>query len=206
MTSGVEVKVTGIFPVPIYQTILSREISIEEKNFFNELERTKNAYNYNSKNNYVLNEEPLSTLKKELFLRVEDYFQKIITPKTHVLPYITQSWVNWTKSGEEHHKHAHSNSLFSGVFYIDADEEYDSIKFFKRHTYESLSIEPHEYHLFNSESWTFKVKTGDIILFPSSLGHLVESKIGDNLRTSLSFNTFIKGTIGVDVELTELKI
>tara|TARA_B100000161_G_scaffold204408_1_gene149624 strand:+ start:2216 stop:2836 length:621 start_codon:yes stop_codon:yes gene_type:complete len=206
MTSGVEVTITGIFPVPIYQTILSREISTEEKNFFNKLERTKNEYNYNSKNNYVLDEEPLSTLKKELFLRVEDYFQKIITPKTNVLPYITQSWVNWTKSGEQHHKHAHTNSLFSGVFYIDADEEYDSIKFFKRHTYESLSIEPYEYHLFNSESWTFKVKTGDIILFPSSLGHLVESKIGDNLRTSLSFNTFIKGTIGVDVELTELKI
>ena len=206
MTSGIEVKVTGIFPVPIYQTILNREISTEEKNFFNKLERTKNSYNYNSKNNYVLDEEPLSTLKEELFLRVEDYFQKIITPKTNVLPYITQSWVNWTKKGEEHHKHAHSNSLFSGVFYIDADEEYDSIKFFKRHTYESLSIEPYEYHLFNSESWTFKVKTGDIILFPSSLGHLVESKIGDNLRTSLSFNTFIKGTIGVDVELTELKL
>ena len=206
MTSGVEVRVTGIFPVPIYQTILNREISTEEKNFFNKLERTKNSYNYNSKNNYVLDEEPLSTLKKELFLRVEDYFQKIITPKTNVLPYITQSWVNWTKKGEEHHKHAHSNSLFSGVFYIDADEEYDRIKFFKRHTYESLSIEPHEYHLFNSESWTFKVKTGDIILFPSSLGHLVESKIGDNLRTSLSFNTFIRGTIGVDVELTELKL
>ena len=206
MTSGVEVRVTGIFPVPIYQTILNRDISTEEKNFFNKLERTKNSYNYNSKNHYVLDEEPLSTLKKELFLRVEDYFQKIITPKTNVLPYITQSWVNWTKKGEEHHKHAHSNSLFSGVFYIDADEEYDSIKFFKRHTYESLSIEPYEYHLFNSESWTFKVKTGDIILFPSSLGHLVESKIGDNLRTSLSFNTFIKGTIGVDDELTELKL
>ena len=206
MTSGVEVRVTGIFPVPIYQTILSREISTEEKNFFNKLERTKNYNNFNSKNHYVLDEEPLSTLKEELFLRVEDYFQKIITPKTNVLPYITQSWVNWTKSGEEHHKHAHSNSLFSGVFYIDADEEYDSIKFFKRHTYESLTIEPYEHHLFNSESWTFKVKTGDIILFPSSLGHLVESKIGDNLRTSLSFNTFIRGTIGVDVELTELKL
>ena len=206
MTSGIEVRVTGIFPVPIYQTILNRDLSTEEFSFCNDLEKVKNEFNHNSKNNYVLDEEPLSTLKAELFLRVEDYFQKIITPKTNVLPYITQSWVNWTKSGEEHHKHAHSNSLFSGVFYIDADEEYDSIKFFKRHTYESLSIEPYEYHLFNSESWTFKVKTGDIILFPSSLGHLVESKIGDNLRTSLSFNTFIKGTIGVDVELTELKL
>ena len=206
MTSGIEVRITGIFPVPIYQTTLSRELSTEEKNFLNNLEKTKNAYNYNSKNNYVLDEKPLASLKEDLFLRVDDYFQKIITPKDNVSPYITQSWVNWTQSGEEHHKHAHSNSIFSGVFYIDADEEYDSIKFFKRHTYESLSIEPYEYHLFNSESWTFKVKTGDIILFPSSLGHLVESKIGDNLRTSLSFNTFIRGTIGVDVELTELKL
>ena len=206
MTSGIEVRVTGIFPVPIYQTILNRDLSTEEFSFCNDLEKVKNEFNHNSKNNYVLDEEPLATLKEELFLRVENYFQKITIPKDNVSPYITQSWVNWTKSGEEHHKHAHSNSLFSGVFYIDADEEYDSIKFFKRHTYESLSIEPYEYHLFNSESWTFKVKTGDIILFPSSLGHLVESKIGDNLRTSLSFNTIIRGTIGVDVELTELKL
>ncbi len=141
-----------------------------------------------------------------MFLRVDDYFQKIITPKDNVSPYITQSWVNWTQSGEEHHKHAHSNSIFSGVFYIDADEEYDSIVFFKRHTYESLTIEPNEFHLFNSESWNFKVKTGDIILFPSTLGHKVESKVGDNIRTSLSFNTFVKGTIGVDKNLTELKL
>ena len=206
MTSGIEVRITGIFPVPIYQTTLSRELSTEEKNFLNNLEKTKNAYNYNSKNNYVLDEKPLASLKEDLFLRVDDYFQKIITPKDNVSPYITQSWVNWTQSGEEHPKHAHSNSIFSGVFYIDADEEYDSIVFFKRHTYESLSIEPNEFHLFNSESWNFKVKTGDIILFPSTLGHKVESKIGDNIRTSLSFNTFVKGTIGVDKNLTELKL
>ena len=206
MTSGIEVRITGIFPVPIYQTTLSRELSTEEKNFLNNLEKTKNAYNYNSKNNYVLDEKPLASLKEDLFLRVDDYFQKIITPKDNVSPYITQSWVNWTQSGEEHHKHAHSNSIFSGVFYIDADEEYDSIVFFKRHTYESLTIEPNEFHLFNSESWNFKVKTGDIILFPSTLGHKVESKVGDNIRTSLSFNTFVKGTIGVDKNLTELKL
>ena len=119
---------------------------------------------------------------------MEDYFQKIITPKTNVLPYITQSWVNWTKKGEEHHKHAHSNSLFSGVFYIDADEEYDSIKFFKRHTYESLTIEPYEHHLFNSESWTFKVKTGDIILFPAYMLHGVTPHNNLKPRKTVSFN------------------
>ena len=69
-----------------------------------------------------------------------------------------------------------------------------------------MSLLNNEFHLFNSESWNFKVKTGDIILFPSTLGHKVESKVGDNIRTSLSFNTFVKGTIGVDKNLTELKL
>ena len=35
---------------------------------------------------------------------------------------------------------------------------------------------------------------------------MVEPKIGDNLRTSLSFNTFIKGTLGNPSSLTELKL
>ena len=131
MTSGIEVRVTGIFPVPIYQTILNRDLSTEEFSFCNDLEKVKNEFNHNSKNNYVLDEEPLATLKEELFLRVENYFQKITIPKDNVSPYITQSWVNWTKSGEEHHKHSHSNSIISGVLYINAHEEYDRITFFK---------------------------------------------------------------------------
>lgn len=205
MTSGIEVRVTGIFPVPIYQTILNRDLSTEEFSFCNDLEKVKNEFNHNSKNNYVLDEEPLATLKEELFLRVENYFQKITIPKDNVSPYITQSWVNWTKSGEEHHKHSHSNSIISGVLYINAHEEYDRITFFKDF-HEPLKIESDEYHLFNSTSWSFPVKTGDIILFPSRLIHMVEPKIGDNLRTSLSFNTFIKGTLGNPSSLTELKL
>ena len=35
MTEGVEVKVTGIFPVPIYQTTLNRELTTEEISFCN---------------------------------------------------------------------------------------------------------------------------------------------------------------------------
>ena len=205
MTSGIEVRVTGIFPVPIYQTILNRDLSTEEFSFCNDLEKVKNEFNHNSKNNYVLDEEPLATLKEELFLRVENYFQKITIPKDNVSPYITQSWVNWTKSGEEHHKHSHSNSIISGVLYINAHEEYDRITFIKDFL-EPLKIESDEYHLFNSTSWSFPVKTGDIILFPSRLIHMVEPKIGDNLRTSLSFNTFIKGTLGNPSSLTELKL
>ena len=46
--------------------------------------------------------------------------------------------------------------------------------------------------MWNSESWWFPVKTGDVILFPSSLIHMVETKQGTNTRISLAFNVFIK--------------
>jgi hypothetical protein len=35
---------------------------------------------------------------------------------------------------------------------------------------------------------------------------MVETKEGDNTRVSLAFNVFIKGTIGNNKQLTELKL
>ena len=48
------------------------------------------------------------------------------------------------------------------------------------------------------------LNTGDILLFKSSLPHAVDIKKGTNIRISLSFNVFLKGTIGNKEELTEL--
>ena len=63
-----------------------------------------------------------------------------------------------------------------------------------------------EYNLYNSETWWFPVKTLDVVLFPSSLTHRVEVKQGTNTRISLAFNTFIKGTVGNNKKLTELRL
>jgi hypothetical protein len=89
--------------------------------------------NITSNDNYVLNEKPFLNLKNELDLKVKEYFDKIICPSNKVKPYITQSWLNYTKRNQYHHKHQHPNSLVSGVFYINADEKLDKIKFFKEH-------------------------------------------------------------------------
>jgi hypothetical protein len=43
-------------------------------------------------------------------------------------------------------------------------------------------------------------------MFPSSTTHSVDNKKGSNIRTSLAFNVFFKGTIGDNKALTELKI
>jgi uncharacterized protein (TIGR02466 family) len=201
----VEAVINNIFPTPIYISKVDKKLTPLELKFVdkNKKDFYKNDGNITSNNNYILNEKPFTNIKKELNLKVQDYFDKVISPSNNITPYITQSWLNYTETNQYHHKHAHPNSLVSGVFYINCHEEHDKIKFF-RDNYKTIKLEVKEYNIWNSESWWFSVKTGDVIMFPSSLTHMVETKQGTNTRISLAFNVFIKGTVGDNKQLTEL--
>jgi uncharacterized protein (TIGR02466 family) len=203
----IESNINGIFPTPIYISKLNRELTPLELKFVdkNKKDFYKNSGNITSNNNYILNEKPFVNIKKELDLIVQDYFNKVISPANNITPYITQSWLNYTEKNQYHHKHSHQNSLVSGVFYINCHEEHDKIKFFNDN-YKTIKLEIKDWNMWNSESWWFSVKTGDVILFPSSLTHMVETKEGDNTRISLAFNVFIKGTVGNNKNLTELHL
>ena len=201
----IESTINGIFPIPVYMSKLDRELTKKELTFVDKskLDYYKNDGNITSNDNYILNQKVFSSLKEDLYLRVQDYFNKVLSTTDAVTPFITQSWLNYTETNQYHHKHAHPNSLVSGVFYVNCHEEFDKIKFF-RNDYQTIKPEIKDWNLYNSESWWFTVKTGDIILFPSSLTHMVETKEGDNTRISLAFNVFIKGIIGNNKNLTEL--
>jgi uncharacterized protein (TIGR02466 family) len=196
----------SIFSTPIYISKLNRELTSQELKFIEENKKLflKNEGNISSKNNYILNEKPFLNLKKELDLKVKNYFEKVISPANNIIPYITQSWLNYTETNQYHHKHEHPNSLVSGVFYINCHEELDKIKFFKKDIYQTIKPEIKNWNVWNSEAWSFVVKTQDIIMFPSSLTHMVENKEGTNTRISLAFNVFIKGTVGDEKNLTKL--
>ena len=197
----------GLFPTPIYITKLPRQFSNKENKFIekSKLDTYKNEGNLTSNDDYILNSKTFISLKKELDGIVKDYFNKVISPSNNIKPYITQSWLNYTEQTQYHHTHAHPNSLVSGVLYINADKDNDKIKFFKT-VYQMIKPEIKEYNLYNSETWWFPVKTLDVVLFPSSLTHRVEVKQGTNTRISLAFNTFIKGTVGNNKKLTELRL
>jgi len=44
------------------------------------------------------------------------------------------------------------------------------------------------------------------MIFPSSLTHMVETTKSDQTRISISFNTFPKGYVGEDLDLTGLHL
>ena len=199
--------IVDIFPTPVGFYHFEKNLNTEQLNFINEQRtKTKKSFGNNiSLDNFILDNSVLSSLKQNIELKIKEYFQ-YIHQNDEVNTYITQSWLNFTEEEQFHYEHYHSNSIISGVYYINADHNFDSIQFKKNREYSSIKIEPKILNLYNNSNINFHVKSNDLILFPSSVTHLVVNKKGNNLRTSLAFNVFIKGTIGQKNLLNYLKI
>ena len=195
-----------LFGIPIYATKLNREFTSEEMEevIKHQNKSIKNVSNYSSTNNYILNEKIFINLKNDLDIIIKDYFDKIIKPQEETItPYITQSWLNYTREKEFHHTHSHPNSIVSGVLYIKCDEQNDMIEFYDTIP-NQFQIPPKEFTQYNSKTWWFNVDEKDLLLFPSSTTHSVKIKKENNLRISLAFNVFVKGKMGNNSDLTEL--
>ena len=203
------VEIIGIFPQPIYIEQFKRSLSEEENKFIENQKKltNKNIGNFSSIESYVLEKKEMQNLKNDLLLGVNNFIKKIICPLNKIEPYITQSWLNWTSKNEFHHSHSHPNSFISGVFYIDVDEKVDSISFYKeKYDFFKIYNDPKNDNVFNTNMVKLNVKKGMLILFRSDLLHEVSSKLNENVRISLAFNTFIKGTWGKKSELTEITV
>jgi len=198
-------KVHQIFPDPVYISKLERVLTKEELNMVHEYKKKtkKNAGNSRTTDSYVLEHKTLKNLKKDLDTMVIDYFNKVVCTDNSIIPYITQSWINYTEPNQFHHRHSHSNSYVSGVFYINADKKVDQIRFYKS-DHQEIQLNIVQHNVFNSMGWWFFIQTGDVVLFPSTLRHEVPLTTGANTRISLSFNVFFKGKIGTNKGLTEL--
>jgi uncharacterized protein (TIGR02466 family) len=199
------VNINNLFPTAVGFSKLGRDLTEEELLFIKEQVRHPNEGNTTSDNRKILKSVEMTEIREFIEDAMLDYFKSVYAPKFDVTPYITQSWANFTEPGQYHHKHSHSNSIISGVFYPQADRATDKIYFYKE-GYETIKLPAGEYNPYNSESWWYETGAGDLIIFPSNLPHMVQTKQGDGTRISISFNTFLKGYIGSDENLTGLHL
>jgi len=187
--------ITSHFSVPIYQKHIL-DASGEQINYINNLPQKPNQGNYRSYNTYILEEEIFSNTKQVILEHVKNYFEDVFSPVNDVEIYITQSWLNWTSQKGFHHTHMHPNSFISGVYYPMVTEGEDVISILNpNNKLYPLEFTQREYKTYSSGSWNFGVKTGDLILFPSSLFHKVPPVNSDKTRVSLAFNTFVRGDL-----------
>jgi hypothetical protein len=200
------VKIELLFPIPIVFIDLGRELTEIEKSAIAQFKNDpfENIGNLSSNNNYVLNDKRLKNLKEFFLQESHNYFKNFCNPKNNIEFYITQSWLNMTDTNQFHHKHNHSNSFLSGVFYVEADEELDNISFHNSLKPFILDFESDAPPTFFAKYLHFKVKKNTLIIFPSTLTHNVNKTESKNTRISLAFNTFVKGSFGLNKGLSEL--
>jgi len=198
----------GIFPTPVYITKRDLDFSLNEKKDIEDVIKGgmhRGPSNSASNNTYIFNNK-LKEIKQFCEQQIKIYVEKIINPEKELDFYITQSWLNITKPGEAHHSHYHANSIISGVFYVSTEED-DNIVFGdpNKRLKDMISFKLKEQNPFNSDSWGFPVNNNELILFPSWLEHAVEpNKTATMNRISISFNTYVRGTLGETHNLTEL--
>ena len=194
-----------LFPTPVSFFEFESTLTEAELNCIKDQETRDNLGNNTSIDNYLFKLPELSRISEFCNTSLLKYYNQIYSPKEQVVPYITQSWANYTNKGQFHHKHEHPNSIISGVFYVQATKDVDKIYFYKS-GYERIKTTVKDWNLYNSESWWLAVKTGQLLLFPSHLTHMVETVQTDETRISISFNTFLKGYVGDELSLTALHL
>ena len=197
--------VSPLFSIPLAVSSLERKISKKEADFILTQDRYKTVGNKSTYNKNILNEPELFLLRDFIEQELKTYSDTVMCYKDIEL-YITQSWLNYYDPKEFHHQHYHANSIVSGVFYIAVNTE-DKIQFYDRKPKDMLVFNRSSYNQYNSLHWWWPVAVNQLFLFPSNMEHGVPSiENAEQMRISLSFNTFFRGRVGTKDEATLLEL
>ena len=102
---------------------------------------------------------------------------------------IQNLWININSTGTYNHLHHHVGSVFSGVYYVQAQEGNGNIQFERTDNAEyhiPLRVAKDTY--FTSTRATYASKTNALYIFPSWLKHSVQGNAIKEDRISISFN------------------
>jgi len=189
-----------LFPDPLYSVNLDGEV---EPNLIRILEPCLDKDNLrpNDHNSITKNDRLLDTVLADSRLRavivdqIHVYKHNILGLGDNVELRITQSWMNYNRAGERHHRHNHPNSIISGVFYVQMEENTSEFMVHRHMNSAVPVLDPlPEYQTeWNAPSMKFNPRPYDLYLFPSQMLHSVTQNRSSVPRISISFNTFYNG-------------
>jgi uncharacterized protein (TIGR02466 family) len=106
---------------------------------------------------------------------------------------VTGCWANVNAPGTGHRLHSHRNNFLSGVYYVQVQDQADSINFFDPRPQAGV-IRPQALQSTaeNTEVASLRVSNGTLLLFPAWLPHAVDINRSGRPRISLSFNLMFR--------------
>jgi uncharacterized protein (TIGR02466 family) len=189
-----------LFPTAVVKNNIGRSFTKEEMDCFLNIPMRPTKVNNNETHAQSLNFdvaasiglEELKDIRQFCEAQLKNYMEEIEGIDTDRAPLkITQSWVNRIVPQGYHSAHNHKNSYLSGVLYIKCLPN-DSIQFTNRIVLFDTMLEFPKKKItdVNAEVISVSVQDGDFIIFPSLVPHQVGINETDDIRMSLSFDTF----------------
>jgi uncharacterized protein (TIGR02466 family) len=197
--------VLDLFPMPLYKSTLPvlDPITIQKLKS-HEWEHVDGFVTHTeTSNRHLLDKPEYKGLKAVIQKHVDTFVYDVIgVQKDHIWE-ITTSWVNRSVPGQYHVSHWHSNSLVSGVIYINTNPNSGAILFHKERAHKNLWGDTLRFEFdketdYNTEAVGILPKTNEILLFPSILNHSVLENTSNEERYSLAFNVFPRGVFGAN--------
>tara|TARA_R100001015_G_C4582936_1_gene139190 strand:+ start:140 stop:766 length:627 start_codon:yes stop_codon:yes gene_type:complete len=193
-------KVHEFWPTPVYENYISVKSSWLDFIQNGEYHRAKTNTSDSTNDRHILNSLP--DLKDRLLFHVNMFAKEYLKVK-NLQFYFLNSWILKHHQNDFARPHFHSNSLLSGVYYLQTENNSGVLEFLKK--YDSQTVFPvaispdfSEYNYTNSEALALKPKNGTLVIFPSTLIHQVGKNESEKIRYSLAFNIFCKGTLEND--------
>jgi len=144
-----------------------------------------------SKSLYVLDSlDSIKNLILDKFLNINNTYFKYDNDFK-----ITTSWFTKSSKNNLGDFHNHGNNFYSGIYYIDVDDETGDIEF-SDFTPSNYTLDTREFNVDNSKSWRVKPENDLIIFFPCEMYHKIHLNKSEKSRYSLAFNIFPVGRIG----------
>jgi len=205
-------KIFSAFPTPIYINNIDYDSSLFEtmKNYEYDSFNTKEKSGTYTVSKKILERPELSSLKILIQNMYKQYMHEVLGFSKEIDFRITTSWVVRLLPNAYARYHFHKNSFFSGVFYLDVDEQTSPIIFYKNGSnlnelgdpciIELPFTEGFQCNEFNSQEWIYYPKKNDLIIFPSYLYHEIPENKSIITRYSLAFNIFPYGNLGENRE------
>ena len=211
-------KKINVLPQTFYQFECDKELIVKILPFIEKEDYVKTDQNLSYNAPTATSRSTNTTLhKEEKYIELIDWIYKCINEFKEDLQLqcekftITQCWSNSAGYGQSHHQHLHPNSFLSGILYLNNSDA------------KTLFAGENIWHYFNKKDKVMQIApdfnpelniihqetsvAGKLILFPSSIIHLVEphNSFTPN-RYTISFNAFPSGKIGNMNFLTGLDI
>jgi len=184
------------FPCPIYQNFIDKESFLQIK---------EDTYRFINDNSNLFQQPWFCTTKSTISTPIEKNINNEILKekiKFHVEEYckfwdwenpplvkLESCWVNIAKKGDYQEEHSHSDSLISGVIYINVNEYSGEFQFINSLSAESILLK-------NPKNFNYGYPVTPlpslILLFPGWMNHRVLPNNSDIDRISISFNISVK--------------